>query len=80
MLYDGATVLGRIATPIAFDPAGTTVAWGSQVIRAARRLTPSAASHQYIIKAWRTGANVSIDAGAGGSGNDMPAFLRITKV
>lgn len=47
-----------------------------------RRLTPSSGSHTYSIRGWLTasGAAASSGGGAGGSGNRMPAYIRITKV
>jgi hypothetical protein len=45
-----------------------------------RRMTPSNASHTYSIRASRTTANGTVNAGAGGSGNVVPSFIQITKV
>jgi hypothetical protein len=46
----------------------------------ARRLTPSAASHTYSIRASGTsGAAAGVQAGSGGVGGDMPTFIRITR-
>jgi hypothetical protein len=75
LLYDGATLLGRIGTFITPVAAETRFAF-----RGAYRLTPTAATHQYIIKAYVTGGTGSFAAGAGGSGTNLPAFLRITRV
>ena len=43
--------------------------------------TPDAGSHTYAVKAFSgaTSPNYTIKAGAGGSGNLLPAFLRVTK-
>lgn len=45
---------------------------------ARRFLTPSAGSHTYKISASREVSDGSIGAGAGGSGNAMPGYIRIT--
>lgn len=44
------------------------------------RLTPSNASHTYSIRGTRVSSNATVVAGAGGSGNAMPGFIRITRV
>lgn len=44
-----------------------------------RRLTPTAASHTYSIRAHRNGGNGTIAAGAGGAGAYVPGYIRITK-
>lgn len=43
--------------------------------------TPAAGSHTYAVKAFSaaTGPNYTVKAGAGGSGNLVPAYLRVTK-
>lgn len=43
--------------------------------------TPSAGSHSYAVKAFSaaTSPNYTVKAGAGGSGNLVPAYLRVTK-
>lgn len=76
LLYDGATVLGRLATITNVAAAALRVP-----LCLKRRLTPSAASHSYVIKAYTTvaSANAAIGAGAGGTGAGLPAFLRITR-
>ena len=50
------------------------------IMSAARRLTPSAAAHVYTVKAYVSAGTGSFGGGAGGSGNQVPAFIRITKV
>lgn len=76
LLYDGASVLGRMGVVI--NPAAATF---RLPLRLAYRLTPTAATHQYIIKATISGSGGApyIGAGAGGTGTSLPAFLRITK-
>lgn len=44
-----------------------------------RKLTPSAASHTYSVRAFVASGTGTVVAGAGGSGNRMPAFLRIMR-
>lgn len=42
--------------------------------------TPSAGAHTYTVKAFTNGANnLTLSAGPGGSGQLVPAFLRVTK-
>jgi hypothetical protein len=41
--------------------------------------TPSAASHTYAVKAFVSATGVTVNAGAGGAGALLPAFLRVTK-
>lgn len=77
-LYDGSTDLGRIAnvqTISATGAAGTL----SVTVHGMRRFTPANATHQYLIKAWKTGGTAHVGAGAGGTAAYMPAFLRITR-
>jgi len=44
-----------------------------------RRLTPSAASHTYSVRATTSTGTASYDAGAGGAGAASPMYIRITK-
>lgn len=76
-LYDGATNIG------AFEQvtSQTSVSILRMGASGSRRLTPSNASHTYSIRMWTTTAGTaSFGAGAGGAGNYLPAFIRITKV
>ena len=63
-LYDGSTDLGVLA-----QVAGTGVMYGVYFV------TPSAGSHTYHVKAWKSGSG-SIRAA---SGTYVPAWYRITK-
>jgi hypothetical protein len=45
-----------------------------------RRLTPSAATHTYSIRAYTNTGTADMQAGAGGSGAKAPMFIRITRV
>jgi hypothetical protein len=67
-LWDGATDLGRLWDNQA----------GSGPVFAARRLTPTAASHTYKVRVWFTGGGTSvISAGAGGVGVTLPGYIRV---
>lgn len=69
-LFDGSTDLGRIAENFGASDSAVMVV---------RYLTPSAGSHQYIVKAWKTGGTASAGAGAGGTATYLPAYLRISE-
>jgi hypothetical protein len=67
------------------DGASTVVGWLCELngitatpIKCELFLTPSAASHTYHIKAWKTGGTCVLGAGSGGAA-DVQAFMRITK-
>lgn len=66
----GATVLGQAAVDNANG--GAFHAWVED--------TPAASTFSYIVKCFVSGSTQTIYAGAGGSGNRVPAFLRVTKV
>ncbi len=68
-LWDGATDLGRFGQ----------VSQVTQPVHLVRRLTPSAATHTYHVKAWKTSGTASVEAGAGGVATNLPAFIRITR-
>jgi len=73
-LYEDATILGRIAVLISSASQDA-----SQVGR--RRRTPAAGAHTFTVKAWETADGGSAAyAGAGGTGAQVPMFLRVTKV
>lgn len=73
-LYDGSTDLGRIAGIAA--NAGSGASGGT--LKGERFLTPSAGSHTYHIKVWKTGGTANVYAGAGGTATRFPAWYRIT--
>lgn len=78
-LWEDSTPIGRLATP----SVGVTTADFRVPVHATRRRTPSNASHQYHVKAWKATAGaptMSIDAGAGGTGALVPAFIKIVTV
>lgn len=67
VLFDSTTALGIL---------GETAA-GSAPCFAAKRFTPTAASHTYNIKAYVDAGTGFVVAGAGGAGQYEPAFMRI---
>lgn len=73
-LYDGSSSIGRMGAYI--TPAASN---DSKPILLRRRLTPSAAAHTYSIRATINASTGGLNAGAGGSGADMPSYIRITK-
>ena len=77
-LFEGATnlgVMGELGLAAGTLQILTTAA-------ALFRFTPTAGSHTYTISAWAnsTTGTPQMGAGAGGTGNFMPAFARFTKV
>jgi len=78
ILYDGSSSIGvfgyhNIATGATDQYAGP--------LQFARRLTPSNASHTYSLRFYKdTGTTAQVAAGAGGTGANMPGYIRITKV
>ena len=78
VITDGGTVVGRPMSYAANDKpaAGSTGQRGVMFFR--HRLTPSAASHTYDIRAFSASGAVHIEAGAGGASTFLPAYIRIT--
>ena len=76
-LYDGTTDLGRLCN---MGPPSAT-ATDLAPAKGERYLTPSAGSHTYHIRAWKSSASGTaiVGGGAGGASAYMPAFMRITK-
>lgn len=70
-LWDGATQLGTIG---AFGNTAS-ITGTAQLMR--RKVTLSAGTHQFIIKAYRASANGTIVAGAGGALTNVPAYLKV---
>jgi|SRR5215471_19005074 len=72
VLYRDATPLGQFQDR---GPAsGTTVVVTGSVFD-----TPAAGTHTYSVKAFSTASGDTVYAGAGGSGNLLPAWLRVTR-
>lgn len=75
-LYDGSGSIGYLC-----NHRSESTNRSNQGVYAARRLTPSNASHTYSIRAALSAAGTGeVGAGAGGSGAVVPAFIRTTKV
>lgn len=74
LLYDGATLIGRIGVK-----QHNTNNIRIEEFRGGYRLTPTAATHQYILKGYRTNANVVAELGSGGTNEQLPAWIRITE-
>lgn len=72
-LYDGGTDLGVIG-----QIGDTSNAALQATVKGERFLTPSAASHTFHVKAWKTGGTAVISGGSGGGGLHLPAFYRVT--
>lgn len=73
-LYDGSSSIGRMGAFI--TPAASN---DSKPMLLRRLLTPSAAAHTYSIRATVNAGTAGLNAGSGGSGADMPGYIRITK-
>lgn len=72
-LYDGSTELGILCRS-SLTNANDSVPGSGRI-----RLTPSAGTHQYVVKASVDAGTGIITAGAGTIGADCPAFIRVTK-
>lgn len=71
-LWDGGTVLGRLG----IFAGATGERWPGGTMKV--KLTPTAATHQYIIKGQVDASSSTIGAGNKGSAAYMPAFLAVT--
>lgn len=74
LLMDGAVIDGNLAKIVA---AAATA--GDEPIFVRRRVTPAPGSHTFSVKAFVSAGTGNIDAGVGGSGNSVAAFLRVTR-
>jgi hypothetical protein len=74
VLYEASTVIGQIGIQGGFS--GTESVEMPFYTRT--YLTPSAGSRTYSWRAFRLNVNGGVDVGAGGSGNYMPGYIRIT--
>lgn len=74
VLYDGSTELGYISRATATAAAQRFPMIGK------RRLTPSNASHTYHIKGFVDTGTGTFFGGGGAAGQQVPAFMRITRV
>lgn len=75
VLYDGSSSIGLFSLP-SYDPAVLVRNAPTYLVR---YLTPSAAAHTYSIRGFVDSGTGTWVAAAGGSGNGMPAWMRITK-
>lgn len=75
VLYDGSSSIG-LWNLTSMDIARVA---RSTPVYMVRYLTPSAASHTYSVRGYVDSGTGTWNAGAGGSGNSMPAWMRITK-
>lgn len=74
-LYDGSSSIGVMAQYS--NPASSTYRAPCFVVR---RLTPSIGVHTYSIRGDRSsGSNGTVNAGAGGTGNHMPGYIRVKR-
>lgn len=75
-LYQDGSSIGRIGQVVAGQGGGPA----TMPIKLERRMTPASGSRTYSIRASVNAGTGVIVAGAGGSGADMPAFIRISEV
>lgn len=74
MFEDGSSI-GRVAAML--TPAANS---DNKPVHVVLRRTPSNGSHTYSIRGFVNAGTGSVTAGIGGSGQDVPGFIRITKV
>ncbi len=70
-VYDGSTDLGRVWQM----NGGFNIAVFFRFY-----LTPSAGSHTFSLRFWKTSGTAAVNAGAGGAGVTSPGYIRITRV
>lgn len=75
VLYDGASSIGLLGG----IGQGSTSGNEYKTVKLSRIITPSAASHTYSIRAYVSTGTGVIGAGAGGSGANVPGYIRITR-
>jgi hypothetical protein len=75
-LFESTVQIGRLAV---FQ--GPAAATDTVPLRAGLRFTPTAAAHTYTITAYKIGGGTCVvEAGVGGTGVDVAAYARFTKV
>lgn len=72
-LLDGTTSVGRLG----YLRNDAAAAGHNAPVFLRRRLTPEAGNHTYKVVCWASNTDADVTAGAGGSGNFVPAYLRI---
>lgn len=75
VLYEDGASVGKIS-----DHGSTSNIYLENDCTVSRRHTPTKGPHTYSIRAFRTNANSTVFAGAGGNGNYMPGYISITRV
>ncbi len=75
VLYDGSSSIGYFG--ILTAPASGNL---RMVAKGERRITPSAATHTYSIRAFKDSGTASVGAGSGAAANHPPGFIRIVQV
>lgn len=78
-LYENGASIGRWAAA-SFLVSGAETILSYSPVYAARRIIPASGSRTYSVRLFGSAGTKTVYAGAGGSGNDPPAFIRITKV
>lgn len=73
-LYEDGSSIGQIGFISAYE-AGAV----NQILYGRRRITPTAGSHTYSIRASVSAGTGLVAGGAGGNGNIAPGFIRIVK-
>lgn len=73
VLYDGAASIGVIGQSL--NPSGSGAGYNPVLVR--RKLTPSAGSHTYSIRAYAVSPNGEVRAGVGGLGIYQPGYIKI---
>jgi hypothetical protein len=72
-LYDDSTIVGRIAVVI-------LGADGEHPVVGRARVTNPANGSVFVVKAWKTTSNgVTATVGSGGTGAQVPGFIRVTR-
>jgi hypothetical protein len=71
VVYRDTTVLGQVF--------GGTVNTTTPAVDFDLYDTPAAGAHTYAVKAFVSASTLTVNAGAGGSGNLLPGWLRVTK-
>lgn len=75
VLYDGSSSIGLLGRQHSAAASSANFA-----VYLVHRLTPSNASHTYSIRAFVSTGTGAVTGGAGGSGNIMPGYIRISKL
>lgn len=68
-LWDGTTDIGRIAQ----------VSGAAAAMKGEAYVTPSAGTHTFKVRAWKTGGGATVYGGTGAASTYRPSFLRITR-